>query len=253
VIPRKLSSVLLLFFFFAAIGTACAAEIKVLSAVPLQPGIAQLAEQYKRTSGQDVTVQSVTTGDINRILSSNEPFDILVTTTALVDQAAKDGKGTAATRTMIGRVGVGVIVRASGVAVPNISTADALKQSALNADAVVYNTAGSGQYVQSMFEKMGIASQIQSKTARPTNAAQTMDRILQGKGNEIGFGLISEIKPYEEKGVRLVGPLPAALQNYTNYEAIVSPGSKVSDAAKEFIRFLTLPAAKQTFAKTGVD
>lgn len=250
---RRRSFVLLLLVFFAAGATAGAAEIKVLSAVPLHPGVEQLAQQYKRSSGQDVVVQSVTTGDINRILSSNEPFDILITTTALVDQAAKDGKGSPATRTMVGRVGIGVVVRSNGAVVPNITTADTLKQAAQAADAVVYNTAGSGQYVHSMFEKMGITSQIQAKTTRPSNAAQTMGRIIEGKGNEIGFGLISEIKPYEGKGIRFVGPLPAPLQNYTNYEAIISAGSKVPDAAKEFIRFLTTPAAKEALAETGVD
>lgn len=249
---RKLSFALLLSVFLAA-SEAAEAQIKVLSAVPLAPGVTQLASQYKGTSKQDVVVQSVTTGDINRILSSNEAFDILITTTALVDQAAKDGKGAAASRMMVGRVGVGVIVRASGAGVPNISNADTLKQAALSADALVYNTAGSGQYVNSMFEKMGILPQIQAKITRPSNAAQTMDRMIQGKGNEIGFGLISEIKPYEEKGIRYVGPLPAALQNYTNYDAIVSTGSKTTDAAREFIRFLTLPASKTVLAKTGVD
>lgn len=249
---RRRSFVLLVLVFFAAGATAVAAEIKVLSAVPLHPGVEQLAQQYKRSSGQDVAVQSVTTGDINRILSSNEPFDILITTTALVDQAAKDGKGSSATRTMVGRVGIGVVVR-SGIGVPNITVPELLKQIALAADAVVYNTAGSGQYVHSMFEKMGITSQIQAKTTRPSNAAQTMGRIIEGKGNEIGFGLISEIKPYEGKGIRFIGPLPAAVQNYTNYEAIISAGSKVPDAAKEFIRFLTTPAAKEALAETGVD
>jgi molybdate transport system substrate-binding protein len=154
---------------------------------------------------------------------------------------------------MVGRVGIGVVVRSAGAAVPNISTPDSLKQAALAADAVVYNTAGSGQYVQSMLEKMGVLAQVQPKATRPSNAAQTMERMLQGKGNEIGFGLISEIRPYEEKGIRFVGPLPESLQNYTNYEAIASAGSKSSDAAREFIRFLTTPASKPVLARTGVD
>jgi molybdate transport system substrate-binding protein len=154
---------------------------------------------------------------------------------------------------MVGRVGVGVLVRSAGAAAPNISNADTLKQAVLAADALGYNTAGSGQYVHSMLEKMGVSAQVQAKVARPSNAAQTMDRILQGKGNEIGFGLISEVKPYEEKGVRFVGPLPGALQNYTNYEAIVASGSKVTDPAREFIRFLTTSSSKAALAKTGVD
>jgi molybdate transport system substrate-binding protein len=104
-----------------------------------------------------------------------------------------------------------------------------------------------------MFEKMGVTSQIQSKTTRPSNAAQTMGRIIEGQGNDIGFGLISEIKPYEEKGVRFVGPLPPNLQNYTNYEAVISTRSSVGDEGREFIRFLTTPAAKEVLTKTGVD
>ena len=112
----------------------------------------------------------------------------------------------AARQVMIGRVGIGIIMR-NGATSPNISTAEALKQAVLAADALVYNTAGSGQAVQKMFEDMGISAQIQSKVTRPSNAAQTMDRIIQGKGNEIGFGFISEIKPYETKGVRMVGPV----------------------------------------------
>ena len=175
-----------------------------------------------------------------------------MTTTALVEQAAKDGKATASTKAMIGRVGIGVIVR-QGARSPNISTADALKQAVLAADAVAYNTAGSGQAVQKIFDDMGISAQIQSKVTRPTNAQQTMERISQGKGNEIGFGLISEIKPYESKGVKMVGPLPNPLQTYINSEAIVSTGSKLSDEAKRFIQFLAAPAAKKVFASTGVD
>jgi molybdate transport system substrate-binding protein len=248
----KVPTFLLLFIHFAVAGTAAAADIKVLSAVPLCPGVSQLSEQYKRGSGHNVMVQSVTTGDINKVLSSNEPFDILITTTALIDQSVKDGRSTDSTRSAIGRVGIGVIVRRSRSDVPDISSTDALTKAVLAADTVVFNMAGSGQYVQSLFEKLGILSRIRN-TSRPSNAAQTMEAIINGKGNDIGFGLISEIKPYEEKGVRFLGPLPQGLQNYTTYEAVISSGSKVSDAAKEFIRFLTTSAAKDTFAKTGVD
>jgi molybdate transport system substrate-binding protein len=251
-VKRRFAIASLPLIFIAGTLTASAADIKVLSAVPLAPALAQLADQYKRETGQAVLVQSVTTADINRILSANEPFDILLTTTALVDQAAKDGKAVAASRTMVGRVGIGVIVR-TGASAPNINTPDTFRQAVLASDALVYNTAGSGQSVQKMFDDMGISTQIQAKVTRPANAAETMDRIIQGKGNEIGFGLISEIRPYETKGVRMVGPLPAALQSYINYEAIVSSGSKLSDDTKRFVQYVTTAAAKKVLASTGVD
>ena len=104
-----------------------------------------------------------------------------------------------------------------------------------------------------MFEDMGISAQIQSKVDAPVKCGTNDGPHYQGKGNEIGFGLISEIKPYETKGVRMVGPLPDPVQTYINYEAIVSAGSKVADEAKSFIRYLVTPAAKKVLASTGVD
>ena len=76
---------------------------------------------------------------------------------------------------------------------------------------------------------------------------------MQGKGNEIGFGLLSEIQPYEAKGIQLIGRLPEDIQAYTNYEAVIFASSKTANVAKDFIRFLATPAAKKMFAATGVD
>jgi molybdate transport system substrate-binding protein len=231
---------------------ASAAEIKVLGANPLQEGLHRIAEQYRRDTGHDVKVQIATTGELNKILAAGgEGADILIGATAMADQLVKDGKA-AGSKTMVARVGIGIIVR-RGAAVPNVATAEAIKQAVLAADGVVYNTAGSGQSVQRMFDQMGISAEIKTKSARPGNAAQTMDRMMQGKGNEVGFGLLSEIKPYEEKGIQLVSRLPENIQSYTNYDAVIFAVSKSGDVAKDFIRYLSTPAAKQIFASTGVD
>jgi molybdate transport system substrate-binding protein len=234
--------------------TAAAAEIKIVSAVPVGEGLQHIAEQYKKTSGHDVKVQIANTGEINKLLAANEPIDILVGTTAAADQAAKEGKATATTKTQVGRVGIGVIVRAS-TPTPNVATVDALKQALLKSDLVIYNRAGSGQYVEKMIGQLGLTDQIKAKVPanRPGNAGETMDQVLQSKVNELAFGLLSEVKPYESKGIKLAGRLPAELQNYGTYDAIILTNSKSADAAKDFIRYLTTPAAKQIFAMHGVD
>jgi len=229
---------------------ALAAEIRVLTANPTHEGIARLAEQFKRDSGHDVKVQAGGTPDLTKLLAAGGAADVFIGPAAMVDQALKEGKASGSKST-VGRVGVGVAVR-KGASMPNLATADALKQAVLSADAVVYNTAGSGQYMERLFEKMGVAAQIQGKSVRPTNAAQTMDRMLQGKGMEIGFGLMSEMKPYEAKGLQLT-PLPSEIQNYTSYEAVVLSDAKAAEAAKEFLRYITTPAAKKVLATTGVE
>ena len=235
----------------AGVGTSSAAQIRVISANPVEAGIHELAEQFERDTGNEVTVEVMGTGAVNRLLASEEPADVVIGTTASVVQAVENGE-VEGDRIWVARVGIGVIVR-SGAPIPDVATVDALTQAALGADAVVYNTAGSGRYVDSMFGELGIGEQVTAKSARPGNGAQTMARIIEGTGNEIGFGLLSEIKPSEGEGIQLVGRLPEDVQNYTVYEGVVLARSNFPDVSKDFIESLTTPAAREVFASTGVD
>ena len=80
-----------------------------------------------------------------------------------------------------------------------------------------------------------------------------MEHVIKGKGNEIGFGAITEIRMYEPKGLKLVGPLPADVQNYTTYEAAIMRGAAAPDAAKAVLRALASPAGRSAFAAGGVE
>jgi molybdate transport system substrate-binding protein len=64
---------------------------------------------------------------------------------------------------------------------------------------------------------------------------------------------MTEIRLYEPKGLRLVGPLPAAIQNYTSYEAVLMTGAKAAEAARTVLRYLATPAAKTVFTANGVE
>jgi molybdate transport system substrate-binding protein len=249
--PLSLSAGLVLLLFCVGVVTSEAAEIRVLSANPVSEGLKHIAELFKRDTGHDVKVEVPSGAELNRILGSEEPADVLISVPGTVDQALKDGKA-AGGKTAVGRVGIGVIVR-RGAQVPNVTTPDAIKQAVVAADSVVYNTAGSGQYVHRMLEQLGVTAQIAAKSARPGNGAQTMERMIAGKGNEVGFGLLSEIHPYEAKGVQMIGRLPDSIQNYTLYDGIILARSKSADVAAQFIRYLSTPAAKQAFAQSGVD
>ena len=235
----------------ASAGTASAAQIRVVSANPVEAGIHELAEQFERDTGNEVTVEVMGTGAINRLLASDEPADVVIGTTASIAQAAANGE-VAGDNVHVARVGIGVIVR-SGASIPNVATVDGLRQAALGADALVYNTAGSGRYVDRMLGELGIGEQVTAKSARPGNGAQTMERIIEGTGAELGFGLLSEIKPYEGNGIQLVGRLPEDIQNYTVYEGVVLERSTFPGVSKDFIDFLTTAAAREVFAATGVD
>jgi molybdate transport system substrate-binding protein len=128
-----------------------------------------------------------------------------------------------------------------------------LKQVLESADSIVYNEGSSGLYLDKLFAQMGIAEKLKAKTTRYPNGGQVAQHIVNGKGNEIGFLPVSYIMSNLSTGLQFVGPLPGETQNYTTYEAAAMTGGKATDAARDFIRYLTTPGAKRIFAATGVD
>jgi molybdate transport system substrate-binding protein len=231
---------------------APAAELKVLSPGSLNPGLANNAEQFKKDTGNPVTIQVDTAPGLTRRLAAGETADVLIATADVLDEAAKAGKLVAGTRTPVARVGVGVTVRKSA-AMPSVKTAAELKQVLEAADSLVYNEGSSGIYLEKLFDQMGIGARLKAKTTRYPNGGQVAQHIVNGKGNEIGFLPIPYIKSNLATGLQYVGPLPGETQNYTAYEAAVMAGGKAPDAAKDFIRFLASAAGKQIFGAAGVD
>jgi len=230
---------------------ASAAELKVMMIGAINPGFSNIAEQYKRETGNAIVMLNDTAPGLARRIAGGETGDILIAPVATIDEVAKQSKVIAATRTPVARVGIGVAVR-RGAAAPNVAGVDALKQALLNAESIIYNQGSSGLYIQMLFEQMGIAKQLEAKTVRFANAGQVVNRVMEGKGNEIGFAPLPEIMSSDQTKLQLVGPLPAAVQNYTAYEGVVMTGG-TADAAKDFIRYLTMPAARKTFAAAGVE
>ena len=232
--------------------SANAAELKILSAGAVEPGLKHAAEAFKRANGTEVKIQFNTAPQIAKKLADGETADLVIAPPGVLDEQAKAGKVSPEGRLVLGRVGAGVFVRANAAA-PNIATDDALKQALLAADSVVYNTASSGQYIAKMIEKLGVAEQVKPKTTRYPDGASVISHVAKGKGNEIGFGAIPEIKQGEPEGVKLVGPLPADLQNYTTYAAAELTGAASRDAAKAFLAYLATPESKQAFKNAGIE
>lgn len=223
-----------------------AGAIRVLSAGAVEEGVLRLSERYRR----EVTTHFGTGPEIEARLSAGHVADVLIAPVAVIGRAVKAGRVVAGSETTIARVGVGIAVR-SGAPHPDVSTPDALKAALLRADSVVYNQASTGLYLETLFARMGILDALTPKTTRYGNAQRVLEHVIAGSGNEIGFGPITEIRTYEPKGLVLVAPLPAGVQNYTTYAAGVMTGADAA-AARHFIRHLTTAAAREAFAATGV-
>jgi molybdate transport system substrate-binding protein len=230
---------------------AAAAEIKVLSAGAIEPGLKAAAGAFQKSTGHVVRITFNTAPEIRKRISEGETQDVVIAPPAAIEEFSKAGKVTQ-DRVEVGRVGMGAAVR-PGAPVPDISSADALKKSVLEADSIVFNRASTGQYFEGLLKKMGIYEQVEKKTTRYPDGNSVMEHVLKGQGREIGFGPITEILLHRDHGLRLVGPLPAEAQNYTRYTAGVMSGAPSADAAQDFVRYLGTPAAKAAFSAAGIE
>lgn len=225
-------------------------NIKLLSAGAVSPGLLKVIEAFRRESGEDVNVAFVTAPELRKRLSSGEAADVVIAPPDLLDGLVKRDKA-AADRVMLGRIGVGVMIRTDAPP-PIIASVEQFKQSLLSAESIVYNQASSGVYLESLFDRLGIAAAVKAKTTRYANFASVLNHILHGEGREVGFGATTVIVESAKKGVIFVGPLPGELQNYTSYAVALTSRNNISQAPAEFFAFLTQPDAKTILAAAGI-
>src|SRR6266550_1312433 len=124
-------------FGITAGSTARAAEIKLLSAVALQPGMVALIPDFEKSSGHTVAITYGTAGAVADRVQKGEASDIAISSGPLMDQLQAQGKVIAGSRVNIAKVGVGVFVR-KGAAKLDISSADAFKRLMLAARSIAY-------------------------------------------------------------------------------------------------------------------
>lgn len=240
-------------FGITAGNTARAAEIKLLCAVALQPAMVALIPEFERSSGHKITIAYGTAGAVVDRVQKGEAADIVISAGRLIDQLQAQGQVVADSRVTFAKVGVGVFVR-KDAAKPDISSADAFKRSMLAARSIAYpDPAGggaSGIYVASLLERLGIAAEMKPKTRLLPPTEVLYASVASGEV-EIGFNQISEI--LAQPTVELAGPLPPAIQNYTQFAPGIATGSGQADAARALVAFLSSPAAQNLLKAKGFE
>ena len=227
-------------------------QVRVISPSAMHSSLDLLVEAWRKRSADEIKLTFETAPMLPKRLAAGEVVDIIIVPPDRMEEVVKLGKANPNGQFVLGRVGVGVLIRADAP-VPDISTTEALKRSVLAADSVVFNRASSGLYVERLMEKLGLAEGIKAKTVRHRDAQEQFTHILNGKGREIGFGGLTEIVRWRDRGLKLVGPLPSDIQNYTVYTAALAAEPQNPVAARAFFEFLASPAAKAILKSNGVD
>jgi molybdate transport system substrate-binding protein len=237
-------------FVLATASAVEAAELNVLCSNGLRAVVEELAPKFEQNTGNKLLLKFEPSTRIQTRIENNEPFDLAVMTTALIDQEIKAGKLSADSRTIIAKSGLGLSIRAGSKKL-DIKTVESFKQALLAAKSLTYATAGaSAAPFEALVDKLGIAAQVKPKYNLRETASQVGEVVANGTV-EIGVAPISEILPV--KGVELVGAFPADVQSYVVMTAGVNVKAREKAAAKAFVDFLTAPANRSVIKAKGME
>jgi molybdate transport system substrate-binding protein len=226
-----------------------AADLRVLASNGVKAAVEELKPQLEKASGSTLSIDFSTTAALRERIEKGEAFDVAVLTDDAVDALIKAGKISQTQRATLARVGIGVGYR-KGAPKPDVGTAVSVKQALLNAKSIAYTEAGASRPgIDRMFEQLGIASQLHTKSHLTAAGAAPAS---VGKGeSDLVLTLISEILP--EPGVELAGPIPSAFQTYIGFSAAPSAKAASSPAVTSLIKFLDGPTAAAIYKVKGME
>jgi molybdate transport system substrate-binding protein len=229
---------------------ASAAEIKLISVGGAKVALDMIVADYTKATGNTVNATYGSPLTVPQKLAAGEVYDVVVQAAPAMDDYAKAGGVKEGSRIKAARGGIGMAI-APAATPPDIATANAFKKTLVDAKSIaVGDTAmpnGSGILVHAILQNSGVMDDIKPKL-KVVSLDPGQRQIANGE-IEIGFFNISEIRPF----VKFGGPVPAALQQYTNYDAAVAAKAAEPDAAAAFVKTLSSASAQQRWTSAGME
>lgn len=247
--PFRSSVVLLL--ALTVMPSAQSQEVTLVAPGGIRTAIEQLSPGFEKQTGYRVKATFGSGGGTKQQVIRGDAFDVPIVQPPL-DPVIASGHVVASTATPLATVAVAVAVR-KGAPRPDISTAAAVKQMLLSADAISYPDGSSGAAAGVSFDRtltlLGIAEQMQPKIKRAQGGAGAMALLAKG-AVDIGLTFQSEMS---DPGIDVVGPLPREISTPTALVGFVSAHAHASEAAKALLAYLSSPAAAAIYRANGMQ
>ena len=182
-------------------------------------------------------------------LGNGEQFDLYFLARPAIDDFTAQGFIRKGSGVDLVESHIGAMVRSEDPE-PDISTAEALRETLLASASVAHAASVSGIYMSTeVFPALGIADEMK-KTARKILSERVGTVVARGDA-DLGFQQISEILPI--KGVKVIGRLPEPFQRSFRFGVAMDAKTDNIEAAKHVMRFVASEEAAPIIRKTGLD
>jgi molybdate transport system substrate-binding protein len=223
--------------------------IRGISSMATRQVLAELAAAYELLAGCPVQIESVGGVDAARRVQAGEPFDVVILASDAIDKLIASDAVVAGSKVDLVRSPVAVAVRA-GAARPDIATEDALRQAVQAAACIGYSTGPSGVSLTRLFERWGIAGEIQQRLVQAPPGVPVGTLVAKGEV-ALGFQQLSELLHLE--GITIVGPLPDAVQIITTFSGALCAGSSRAGDVRRMLAFMASPEVAAAKRRHGME
>ncbi len=229
-------------------------EFRVMTSGAFTAAHIELIPQLERLTKKKVVTASTSIGtgenSIPNRLKRGEVVDIVIVSESVLREFIKDGLVLAEGWAPVARSIIGMAVRA-GAPKPDISSADALRRTLLQAKSIGYSASVSGQYLTTeLYQRLGIAGEVLGKS-RFVGGGERVGAVIARGEVEIGFQQMSELLPVP--GIDHITPLPPELQKVTSFAAGVAARAPDPALARSVIAFLASPESANAIRKSGLE
>jgi molybdate transport system substrate-binding protein len=230
-------------------------DIKVFSTTAMKTVFEALSSDFERATGNRLAVELGPSLVLEKRLADGEAADVAIVSDAGAKNLVASGRIVAGSVLGVAQSSLGVAVR-KGAPKPDISSAEAFKRTMLAAKSVALSKpVGGGQsgvHMAKVFEQLGIAEAMQSKSKYGAGGAKGLAGLVVLRGEaELGIQQIAELLAVAD--IDFVGPLPLELQSVTPFVAGIPVSASHPEAARAAIDFLTSADAKRVIKTKGLD
>ena len=215
--------------------------------------LALIPQLERLTKARVVTAStSIGTGEMsipNR-LKRGEVVDIVIVAEHVLRQFIADGLALAEGHAVVARSSIAFAVRA-GAPKPDVSSADALRRTLLQAKSIGYSASESGKYFSGeLVQRLGIAGEVLPKS-RLIGGGERVGAVIARGEVEIGLQQVSELLPVP--GIAHITPLPPELKKVSTFAAGIAASCPNPSLARTVIEFLTSPRAVDAIRNSGLQ
>ncbi len=226
-----------------------ASRITGISSMATRALLAELARAYEARSGWAVAIESVGGVDAAKRVQDGEAFDVVVLASDALAKLVDAGRVMAGSVVDLVHSGVAVAVKA-GAPRPDLSSEASVKAAVLAAKSIGYSTGPSGTALLELFERWGIAAQLQGRLVQ-ARAGVPVGALVAGGEVELGFQQRSEL--IHLQGITLVGDLPEAIRIDTIFSAGICTAATQSAAARALLAFMASPETAAAKRAQGME